>query len=453
MRLAKASGLTAAVVLLAGADWPQWMGPNRDDVWPETGIVDKFPEKGPPNVWRVKVGGGYAGPAVANGKVYVPDRLLKPGAADPKDPFDAKKPVASSERVLCLDARTGKELWKHEYDCPYQISYPAGPRCTPTVHGGKVYTLGAMGHLFCLDADTGKVVWAHDLPAKYGTKQPYWGYSGHPLVYKDTLIVPAGGKGSVLVAFHKDTGAEVWKALDAPEIGYSPPTLIEAGGTTQLVYWSPEAVNGLNPDTGAVYWKVPLKPKHAMAIMAPRQAGDYLYAGGLEHVAVLLKLDPAKPAVTEVWRADAKWPGKERTKHAVYPINMTPFAVGDVLYGVDQPSQLVAVKLETGDRLWSTFKPVIGREEDDDYSKAGTGTAFLTRNGDRFFIFAETGDLIIAKLTPDAKAGYTEVSRARLLAPTGESFGRPVVWSHPAYADKCVFARNDKEVVCYSLAK
>src|SRR3954469_10370217 len=124
MRLAKAAGLLAAVFLLAGADWPQWMGPNRDDVWPETGVVDKFPEKGPPNVWKVKIGGGYAGPAVAGGKVYVTDRQLKAGAADPKDPFDAKKAVASSERVLCLDAKTGQQLWKHEYDCPYQISYP-----------------------------------------------------------------------------------------------------------------------------------------------------------------------------------------------------------------------------------------------------------------------------------------------------------------------------------------
>src|SRR6516162_4200440 len=103
IRLAKAAGLLAAVALLAAADWPQWMGPNRDDVWAETGVVDKFPEKGPTVLWRAKIGGGYAGPAVAGGKVYVADRVLKPGAADPEDPFKADKPVASTERVLCLD--------------------------------------------------------------------------------------------------------------------------------------------------------------------------------------------------------------------------------------------------------------------------------------------------------------------------------------------------------------
>src|SRR5207248_4955895 len=128
------------------------------------------------------------------------------------------------------------------------------------------------GHLFCFDAATGKVVWGHNLPEKYGAKVAYWGYAGHPLVYKNLVVVPAGGKGSVVVAFDKETGAEVWRALDAAEVGYCPPTLIEAGGVTQLVYWSPEAVNGLNPDTGAVYWRVPLKPKHPMAIMGPPAA-------------------------------------------------------------------------------------------------------------------------------------------------------------------------------------
>src|SRR5688572_26348296 len=108
---------------LAAADWPQWMGPNRDAVWPETGIVEKFPEKLKVE-WRVPLAGGYAGPAVAGGKVYVADRVLAKGAMNPADPFDAKTVVKSTERVLCLDAKNGKEVWKHEYECPYQISYP-----------------------------------------------------------------------------------------------------------------------------------------------------------------------------------------------------------------------------------------------------------------------------------------------------------------------------------------
>ncbi|PYJ02056.1 MAG: pyrrolo-quinoline quinone, partial [Verrucomicrobia bacterium] len=128
-------------------DWPQWLGPNRDSVWRETGIVEKFPSNGPPVIWRAKIGGGYAGPAVANGRVYVTDRQLAQGASNPANPFD-RGLIRGSERVLCLNEADGKEIWKYEYDCPYTVSYAAGPRAAPLVSGGKVYTVGAEGNLF-----------------------------------------------------------------------------------------------------------------------------------------------------------------------------------------------------------------------------------------------------------------------------------------------------------------
>jgi outer membrane protein assembly factor BamB len=450
-----AAGVFLAGIVLAsaasGADWPQWMGPNRDGVWPETGVVKKLPDGGPKVLWRKPVNGGYAGPAVAGGKVYVTDRVMGKGATDPADPFDAKTKVESTERVLCLDAKTGEQLWKHEYPCPYQVSYPAGPRCTPTVSGGKVYTLGTMGHLFCLDAATGQEVWSKNFPKDYEAKTPVWGFCGHPLVYKNLLVCLVGGEGSVAVAFDKDTGKEVWKALSAKEPGYAPPTLIEAGGKPQVVIWHAESINGLNPDTGEKYWSVPLAPNYGMAIMAPRKHGDLLFAGGIGGAAAVLRLDPAKPAVATVWAeaASGEKGAKPKTR-GVYPVNMTPFLDGGVVYGVDQPGIMRAVKLETGERLWGTFKPVIGKEEEEGYRGAGSGTAFVVKNGDRFFLFAETGDLIVANLTPK---GYEEVSRAKLLEPSGAAFGRKVVWTHPAFADKCVFARNDKEIVCASLAE
>src|SRR5262245_16908665 len=122
-------------------DWPQWLGPKRDGVWREQGILEKFPAKGPVVRWRVPIGGGYAGPAVAGGTVYVTDRILPEGASNPDNPFTRKK-VEGKERVLCIDKK-GKVVWKHEYECKYDIQYPAGPRTTPLISGGKVYTLGA----------------------------------------------------------------------------------------------------------------------------------------------------------------------------------------------------------------------------------------------------------------------------------------------------------------------
>ena len=160
---------------LQAADWPQWMGPNRDDVWSEKGIVKDFKKGQPKELWRVKIGGGYAGPAVLGNKVYLADKVLKPGALDPMNPFAMVK-VQAAERLLCFDAADGKELWKHEHDLTYHIQYPCGPRCTPLVYDGKVYSLGAMGDLFCLDAagDNGKakVLWSKNFPKDFGVNVP-----------------------------------------------------------------------------------------------------------------------------------------------------------------------------------------------------------------------------------------------------------------------------------------
>lgn len=455
MPLRSQSLLAAAFLTVAGStgradDWPQWMGPNRDGVWKETGILDKFPAEGPKELWRIPIGGGYAGPAVTGGRVYVADKKLRDGVKDPTNAFDVSK-TESSERLLCLDAKTGKEIWKYEYDCPYTISYREGPRCTPTVSDGKVYFLGAMGDFVCLDAEKGKEIWKKNFPKDYAAKVQIWGFAGHPLVYKNLVIALVGGKDAVAVAFDKDTGKEVWKALSSKDAGYCPPTLIEAGGVKQLVIWHAEAINGLNPETGEVYWKFPIKPNSQMSIMAPRLAGEYLYAGGNGGAQVTLKMSKDKPEAKIAWQQEAVAQGKKAGPLGMAPINMTPFAEDGVVYGVDQPGMFRAFKAETGERLWWTFKPVLGKEEEEDFKAAGTGTAFIVKNGDRFFLFADNGALIIAKLTPK---GYEEVSRTDLkIALTQSSFGRKVVWCHPAFADKCLFVRNDKEIVCYSLAK
>src|SRR5262245_40268115 len=144
-------------------DWPQWLGPQRDGVWREQGLLEKFPAGGPKVRWRAPVGQGYSGPAVAGGRVYLTDWVARPGTTPPKSAFTRGR-VAGTERVLCLDEQTGKPLWKHEYPCTYEVSYAAGPRTTPVVAGGKVYTLGTMGDLLCLDADRGTVVWSKNLP-------------------------------------------------------------------------------------------------------------------------------------------------------------------------------------------------------------------------------------------------------------------------------------------------
>jgi outer membrane protein assembly factor BamB len=417
-------------------DWPQWLGPHRDSVWREDGIVEAFPEDGLQVKWRTAVALGYSGPAVAGGKVFVMD-YVKQSGKETNNPGGRDK-LEGTERVVCLDAKTGRELWKHQYERPYNISYPGGPRCTPTVDGTRVYTLGAEGNLFCLNAADGKVIWSKDFAEQYGAKTPIWGYAAHPLVDGDLLYCIVGGEGSVAVAFDKATGKERWRALSASEPGYCPPTMIEHAGTRQLLIWHPEALNSLDPRTGKVYWSVPLKPDYRMSITAPRKLGKYLFASGIGNVAALMKLGDRNTDTPEViWRGEAK--------SAVYCANSTPFLEKEMIYGTDcRVGALMGVRLDDGERLWETFRPTSGGTR-----RAGHGTAFIVKHKDRFFLFSETGDLILARLSAD---GYEELGRFHVVDATNSAFGRDVVWSHPAFAGKCVFARNDEELVCVSLA-
>jgi outer membrane protein assembly factor BamB len=413
-------------------DWPQWMGPNRDGVWAESGILTQFPAAGPKVLWRAPVALGYAGPAVAAGKVYVTDFVTDVSI---KNDFSKRDQLKGTERILCLDAVTGKEVWQHKYACAYDISYPGGPRCTPTVSGGKVYALGAEGNLVCLNAGTGKVLWSKELKKEYQTEAPIWGFCGHPLVDGQKLICLVGGTGSVAVAFDKDTGKELWKALSSKDAGYCPPTLITAGGTRQLILWHSESINSLDPETGKVYWSIPMQPSYGMSIMAPQQVGEYLWAGAIINKGLMLKLASDKPAATVAWTGDRDT--------GIYAKISTPVVHDGHLYGVCMDGELRCMEPTTGKRLWATYAPTSG-------VKANSGGGFLVRNGTHWYIFGETGHLTIAQLTP---AGYQERSKAKLLEPTGNTFGRNLVWSHPAFAQKCVFARNDKELVCVTLAQ
>jgi outer membrane protein assembly factor BamB len=433
------STLILGVCPLRADDWAQWLGPNHDAVWRESGNVDKFPAGGPPILWRTVIGAGYASPAVADGRVYIADRQLGPGVSNPSDPFQRGK-ILGVERVLCLNEADGKVLWKHEYDCPYTISYPAGPRVAPQVSGGKVYSLGAEGNLFCLEAKDGKVVWSHDFKKELGAQTPLWGFSGHPLIDGKKLICLAGGEGSTVVAFDKDTGKELWRALTTKEPGYSSPMIFEAGGKRQLILWHPEAANSLDPESGKVYWTEPFKARSGMTIATPRKQGDLLLFTCFYNGSLMMKLDSSKPAASTVWRTEKA--SEKETTH-LNAVMCTPFLQDDYVYGVCSYGQLRCLKAATGERVWETFKATTSGEP------VRWANAFIVKNGNRFFLFNEKGDLIIARLSPK---GYEEVSRAHLLEPTNTAAGRDVLWSHPAFANRHVYARNDKEIICVDLA-
>jgi outer membrane protein assembly factor BamB len=424
-----------AVALARADEWPQWLGPQRDGVWRETGILEKFPTNGPTIRWRHEVAVGYAGPAVANGQVYITDFL-----AAKRSTNSPKGIIPGTERVFCLEEKNGNVLWQYEYDCSYTIAYPAGPRATPVIHDGKVYTLGAEGNLCCFDTQKGRVIWAHDFKKDYNIKAPMWGFAAHPLIDGKKLICLAGGEGSVAVAFDKDTGKEIWRELSAKEPGYCPPMIFEAGGKRQLIIWHPESMNSLDPETGTVYWSEPLAVRSGLTVPTPRKSGDLLFFTAFYNGSHMFKFDKDKPAVSKIWGTEKV--SEKDTAH-LNSIIPTPFIEDGYIYGVCSYGQLRCLKADTGERVWETFKATT------DGNEMRWANAFIVKNGSRFFLFNEKGDLIIAKLTT---AGYNEISRAHLLEPLNTMPGRNVVWSHPAFANRCIYARNDKEIVCANLA-
>lgn len=442
--LFQSAALLATACGCRADDWPQWLGPRRDSVWREEGIIEKFPEGGPRIRWRTPLGGGYAGPAVASGRVYVMDRRLAEGSRNPGNAFH-RGLIAGTERVLCLEEAGGKILWQHEYDCPYDISYAGGPRVTPLVSEGKVYTVGAMGNLFCFDAVSGRVLWSHDYKADYHARIPVWGSAAHPLLDGDKLFCIVGGDGCVAMAFDRNTGRELWRALSAREPGYCPPTMIHAGGTKQLIIWHPQAVNSLDPATGKVHWSHPWEIRAGLCIATPRQAGDLLLFSSFYTSSKCFRLNGSKPDATIAWEGKSF---SERNTDTLHSLMSTPFIEDGYIYGVCSYGQLRCLKLATGERVWESLEAT-GSTGDTGRQANRWKNAFLVKNGDRFFIENEGGDLIIARLSPK---GYKEIGRAHLLDPTSPDPRRMVVWSHPAFANRNVYARNDREIVCASLA-
>ncbi|MBI3879262.1 MAG: PQQ-like beta-propeller repeat protein [Verrucomicrobia bacterium] len=418
----------------SATDWPEWRGAGRRGEWTETGIVEKFPASGLKASWRVPIRGGFTGPAVADGKVFVTDFLRGEGQG-------------GTERAVCLDEKSGKLLWTREWPADYAglaRQYAFGPRATPTVDGDRVYVYGAKGHLACLDVKSGAVKWERDFVKEYGTHVPIWGMAGSPLVDGPRLICLAGGQPDAkVVALDKLTGKEIWRALSSEdsEPGYGQPIIFNAGGTRQLIMWHPRAVSSLVPETGKVLWEEPFQIRSGLSIATPVLRDNLLFVTAFYSGPMMLKLDAKRPAASILWRGKSN---SEQLTDGLHCLIPTPVFDGKNLYGVCSYGQFRCLDAQTGERLWET--QAVTKE------KARWATAFLVHNGDRYFINNDRGELIIAKLSPK---GYEEISRTHLIAPTSACGGRrelgKVNWVHPAYANRHLITRNDEEIIRVSL--
>ncbi len=410
-------------------DWPQWRGPQRDGVWRESGVLESLPEGQLEVKWSVPISSGYGGPTVADGRVYVTDRVV-----------DGREQI---ERVHCFRAEDGELVWRYNYNCPYvDVSYDAGPRSSVTVFDGRAYSLGTMANFICFDAELGEVLWQKRLLEEYKIKMPSWGITCSPLIYEDFVIVQIGGAdGANLVAFDRVTGKESWRALDDPP-SYSSPLLIEQAGRKVLVCWTGSRVVGMNPADGKLFWEYAAPPKRFVRNCAsPVWSGEYLLCSSFFDGAFVLRVPRDRLVAEEVWRRVGE---SDKKTDAIHTNVAEPLIQGDHIYGVDSYGEVRCLSLATGERVWESVGELIPRDR--------WSTMRFYPNGDVVWLFTELGELVIARFSPE---GHEELSRTKLIKPTKRqlpSRRNGVCWSSIAFAQKHVFARSDEELVCASVA-
>ena len=434
--LAGVAIVLGAAGIAAAEDWPEFRGAGRRGVWLETGILETFPAEGLKALWRTPVKRGYAGPAVADGRVFVTDY----------EPTDGMR---GTERALALDEATGEVLWVQEWDADYAgIQWEIGPGATPTVDGDRVYVLGRDGVLSAFKTDTGEILWRKSYAEDYGVDRMRWGFdwgfASAPLVDDERLICFVGGPPDArVVALDKMTGEEIWRSLPAEaDLGVAQPIIIEAGGARQLIVWDPEEVASLDPVTGEVYWRQPYVVGGAMTVAVPVQVGSQLFFSTFYDGPMMLTLNQDRPDATIAWKGSSNSEIRTEGLHAVLA---TPIIDGGYIYGICSYGQLRCLDASTGERIWETQEATVERRR--------WVSGFMVKNGNRIFMNNDRGELIIARLHP---TGYEEISRTALIAPTSPPGNRRelrnVSWVHPAYANRHIYMRNDEEIVAFSLA-
>ena len=409
----------------AAEDWPEWRGRGRQGIWRETGILDRFPESGLKAIWRTPVHGGYTGPSVSHGRVFLTD--YKDGI----------------ERALALDEDSGGILWTVEWPASYgRLHYSIGPRATPTVDADRVYVLGALGEMRCLRVTDGSVIWRRDFANDYGAEMPAWGTASAPIVDGNLLIAIVGGRPDAkLVAFDKHSGREVWRALSGEdsEPGYSQPVIVENHGRRVLLVWHAGALAALDPSTGDVFWENPYRIRMNTPIATPVVSGPYVLISAFFQGARLFRLDSGGL----LWKASRESETRPDTLHAGVA---TPVVDGEYIYGICAYGQLRCLRLLTGEQIWESQGVL--RE------RARNASAFIVKHGDRYFFHTDRGELVMGRLKPE---GYEEISRTTVIQPTTDPGSRrelaAVNWVHPAFANGHIIVRNDKEVVRFSLRK
>lgn len=391
--------LCALVGMAHAGDWPQFRGPNRSGIVAEDGWRRDWPDEGLPILWKAKVGVGFSSMAVADGRLYT--------LGNEND----------TDTVWCLEAGSGKVLWRHSYPSEvWPYLYEGGPNATPTLHGESVYTLGRHGEFLCFEAATGKIRWQVNLHKELGLAKPRWGFSSPPLVEGGRLYLNAGTHGLALDAA---TGAVVW-TTGKEAAAYARPVPMDLDGERALLVFGPQDLFAVKASDGALLWSHPWKTQHHVNTVEPLVRGNrvflsspYGFGGGV--------LEVSRTGAREIWK------NLEMANHFT-----TCLLVDGFLYGVHgndaRDARLKCLDFGTGEVKWS---------------HEGLGLANLMAAGGRFLLLSEKGELLWSEISPK---GFEPRGRAQILG------GK--CWTPPALADGLLYARNARgDLVCVDLRK
>lgn len=402
--LAVISAFASVAASTEAADWPQFLGPQRNGISTETGLIKRWPVGGPNEVWRVAGGVGMSGLSISEGKLVT--LVQKDGR----------------QWAIALDAETGKQAWETDLAPEYHNSMGDGPRGMPAIDGDRVYVFTGEGILAALQLLDGNEVWSKNTVEELQGNIADYGMACSPLIVGDQVIVTVGAPKATIVAFDKSSGKRAWEAGDDPA-GYSSPALLDVGGRRHVVASTGRSILGLDPATGDELWSYPYETNYDCNIVTPLAIdGNVFVSAGENHGSVLLSLKPKGKQfeVNEVWSSQG-------ARSVLRNEWQTSILYEGHLYGFDNVgaagpvTHLTCINAATGDRVWQ--KPRFGKGN----LIAADGKLFMT---------TMEGELVVARMSPDK---YDEIGRVTLLGSTRQA---------PALANGLLYLRDDAEIVC-----
>lgn len=396
-------------VTCSAADWPQFLGPNRNGISAETGLIDKWPDGGPKEVWRVAGGVGMSGLAIKDGRLVT---MLQRGG---------------KQAVVVLDVETGKPLKEVSFAATYKNQMGNGPRATPSIVGDTAYAFSGNGILLAVGLKDGKIKWQHHVIKELGGREADYGMASSPLVVGELVIVSAGAPGANVVAYDRKSGELAWKTGNGPA-GYSSPALLNVGGKAHVVAFSGDAAFGLDPKSGKQLWRFPYVTNYECNIATPISwKGRVFISSGENHGSALLNLKPTDNG----FEVSTDWTSFGRTS-VMRNEWQTSMLLDGHLYGLDNVggagpiTHLNCVEVATGKRVWQEKR---------------FGKSNLIAADGKLWFSTYDGELAIVRATPD---GFDEIGRKQVLESTRQA---------PALANGRLYLRDDREIVCFDVRK